>query len=77
MTIFKEVADIQTADMLHLPVPEAKYETVVVEPGDLQKEMAEELSERAAAVHNREVDPQTDNMLKITTDGRKIGLTNA
>jgi N12 class adenine-specific DNA methylase/adenine-specific DNA methylase len=74
MCTFKEVADIQTADMLNLPVPEAKYETVVVEPSDLQKDMVEELSERAAAVHNRMVDPQTDNMLKITTDGRKIGL---
>jgi N12 class adenine-specific DNA methylase len=74
MTVFKEVADIQTADMLKLPVPEAKYETIVVEPSELQKDMVEELSERAAAVHNRKVDPQTDNMLKITTDGRKIGL---
>jgi hypothetical protein len=74
MTVFKEVADIQTADMLLLPVPEAKYETVIVEPSELQKDMVEELSERAAAVHNRMVDPQTDNMLKITTDGRKIGL---
>jgi len=65
MTVFKEVADIQTADMLNLPVPEAKYETVVVEPSELQKDMVEELSERAAAVHNRQVDPQTDNMLKV------------
>ena len=72
--MFKEIADIQTADMLNLPVPEAKYETVIVEPSDLQKDMVQELSERAAAVHNREVDPSTDNMLKITTDGRKIGL---
>jgi N12 class adenine-specific DNA methylase/adenine-specific DNA methylase len=74
MAIFKDAADIQTADMLGLPVPEAKFENVIVEPSDLQKEMVEELSERAAAVHNRRVDPQTDNMLKITTDGRKIGL---
>jgi hypothetical protein len=74
MTMFKDVADIQTADMLNLPVPEAKYETVIVEPSDLQKEMVQELSERAAAVHNREVDATVDNMLKITTDGRKIGL---
>jgi N12 class adenine-specific DNA methylase len=74
MCLFKQVADIQTADMLNLPVPEAKYETVIVEPSDLQKEMVQELSERAAAVHNREVEPQQDNMLKITTDGRKIGL---
>jgi ATP-dependent helicase YprA (DUF1998 family) len=74
MAIFKDVADIQTADMLNLPVPDAKFENIIVEPSDLQKEMVEELSERAAAVHRREVDPQTDNMLKITTDGRKIGL---
>jgi hypothetical protein len=74
MTMFKDVADIQTAEMLNLPVPEAKYETVIVEPSDLQKEMVAELSERAAAVHNREVDATVDNMLKITTDGRKIGL---
>ncbi|GHU87360.1 hypothetical protein FACS1894202_01510 [Clostridia bacterium] len=74
MSLFKDVADIQTADMLNLPVPEAKFETVVVEPSELQKEMVQELSERAAAVHNREVDATVDNMLKITTDGRKIGL---
>jgi N12 class adenine-specific DNA methylase len=74
MCMFKDVADIQTADMLDLPVPQAKFETVVVEPSELQKEMVQELSERAAAVHNREVDSSVDNMLKITTDGRKIGL---
>lgn len=74
MAMFKDVADIQTADMLNLPVPNAHYETVIVEPSDLQKEMVEELSERAAAVHRREVEPWKDNMLKITTDGRKIGL---
>jgi hypothetical protein len=74
MSIFKDVADIQTADMLNLPVPEAKFENIIVEPSGLQKEMVEELSERAAAVHSRRVDPQCDNMLKITTDGRKIGL---
>jgi hypothetical protein len=74
MTMFKDVADIQTADMLNLPVPEAHYETVIVEPSELQKEMVQELSERAAAVHNRKVDATVDNMLKITTDGRKIGL---
>jgi hypothetical protein len=72
--MFKNVADIQTADMLNLPVPTAHYETVIVEPSDLQKEMVEELSERASAVHNREVEATVDNMLKITTDGRKIGL---
>jgi hypothetical protein len=74
MAVFKDVADIQTADMLKLPVPEAKFENIIVEPSDLQKEMVEELSERAAAVHNRMVDPHIDNMLRITTDGRKIGL---
>jgi hypothetical protein len=74
MAMFRDVADIQTADMLNLPVPEAKYENIIVEPSDLQKEMVQELSERAAAVHARLVDPRQDNMLKITTDGRKIGL---
>jgi len=74
MSMFRDVADIQTADMLNLPVPEAKFETVVVEPSELQKGMVQELSERAAAVQARRVDPSKDNMLKITTDGRKIGL---
>jgi N12 class adenine-specific DNA methylase len=74
MSMFRDVADIQTADMLGLPVPEANYENVIVEPSELQKEMVEELSERAAKVHNRVVDAHIDNMLKITTDGRKIGL---
>ena len=74
MQMFRCVADIQTADMLNLPVPEAKFETVLVEPSELQKEMVQELSERAAAVQRREVSPEVDNMLKITTDGRKIGL---
>lgn len=74
MTMFRDVADIQTADMLKLPVPEVKYENVIVEPSDIQKEMVEELSERAAKVHAKEVDATEDNMLKITTDGRKIGL---
>ena len=74
MTIFRDVADIKTADMLNLPVPTARYETVIVEPSELQKEMVNELSERAADVHNRKVDATVDNMLKITTDGRKIGL---
>jgi hypothetical protein len=72
--MFKEVADIQTADMLKLPVPEAKYENIIVEPSELQKEMVQELSERAAKVHAQLVDARVDNMLKITTDGRKIGL---
>jgi N12 class adenine-specific DNA methylase len=74
MTMFRDVADIQTADMLKLPVPEVKYENVIVEPSETQKEMVEELSERAARVHAKEVDATEDNMLKITTDGRKIGL---
>ncbi|MGN0322651.1 MAG: SNF2-related protein, partial [Oliverpabstia sp.] len=74
MNMFKEVADIKTADQLDLPVPEAKFETVVVQPSDFQKEMVAELSERAAAVHAGIVDPSEDNMLKITSDGRKIGL---
>ena len=72
--MFKEVADIKTADQLHLPVPEAKFETVVVQPSEIQKEMVADLSERAAAVHSGSVDPSVDNMLKITSDGRKIGL---
>jgi hypothetical protein len=74
MAMFKDVADIKTADMLNLPVPQAHYETVIVEPSDLQKEMVQELSERAAEVHAHRVDASVDNMLKITTDGRKIGL---
>ena len=74
MNMFKEVADIKTSDQLNLPVPEAKFETVVVQPSDFQKDMVAELSERAAAVHAGTVDPSEDNMLKITSDGRKIGL---
>ena len=72
--MFKEVADIKTSDQLNLPVPEAKFETVVVQPSDIQKEMVASLSERAALVHGGTVDPSVDNMLKITSDGRKIGL---
>lgn len=74
MAMFKEVADIQTADMLNLPVPEAHYETIVAKPTEIQKEMVKELSNRAERVRNREVDPSTDNMLKITNDGRKLAL---
>lgn len=74
MNMFKEVADIKTSDQLHLPVPEAKFETIVVQPSEHQKAMVEELSERAAAVHSGMVDPTVDNMLKITSDGRKLGL---
>ena len=74
MNMFKEVADIKTSDQLHLPVPEAKFETVVVQPSEHQQAMVAELSERAAAVHSGVVDPSVDNMLKITSDGRKLGL---
>ena len=63
MNIFKEVADIKTADQLHLPVPEAKFETVVVQPSQLQQEMVQRLSDRAAAVHSGKVDASEDNML--------------
>ena len=74
MAMFKEVADIKTRDQLHLPVPEAKFETVVVKPSEIQKEMVQNLSERAAKVHSGTVDASEDNMLCITNDGRKIGL---
>lgn len=74
MNMFKEVADIKTSDQLNLPVPEAKFETVVVQPSEHQKAMVAELSERAAAVHGGAIDPSVDNMLKITSDGRKLGL---
>ncbi len=74
MNLFKEVADIKTSDLLDLPVPEAVYETIVVEPSEYQKEMVQDLSERAAKVHAGMVDPSQDNMLCITNDGRKIGL---
>lgn len=74
MNMFKEVADIKTSDQLHLPVPETKFETVVVQPSEYQKDMVASLSERAADVHACIVDPSVDNMLKITSDGRKLGL---
>ena len=74
MNMFKEVADIKTSDQLHLPVPEATFETVVAKPSELQKEMVQNLSERAARVHSGIVDASEDNMLCITNDGRKIGL---
>ena len=74
MNMFKEVADIKTSDQLNLPVPDAKFETVVVQPSEHQQDMVAELSERAVAVHAGIIDPSEDNMLKITTDGRKIGL---
>ena len=74
MNMFKEAADIKTSDQLHLPVPEAKFETVVVKPSEIQQDMVKSLSERATEVHSGAVDPSVDNMLKITSDGRKIGL---
>ena len=74
MAIFKEVADIQTADMLGLPVPKANYKTVVCKPSEMQKEMVSSLAERADAVRSSAVDPSVDNMLLITNDGRKLAL---
>ena len=74
MTMFKEVADIKTSDQLHLPVPEAKFETVLVKPSEIQKEMVQSLSERAAKINAGMVDASEDNMLCVTNDGRKIGL---
>ena len=72
--MFKIAADIKTADQLHLPRPEAVYHTEVSQPTAIQKEMVQMLSERAAKVHSGTVDPSNDNMLKITSDGRKLGL---
>ena len=74
MSMFKEVADIKTADQLNLPTPTPHYETVVVQPTEVQKAMVQSLSERAGKVHSGSVDPRVDNMLKITSDGRKLGL---
>ena len=74
MNLFKEVADIKTADQLHLPVPEVEYHNVVAKPTEVQKGLVQELSERVAAIHSGSVDPSTDNMLKVTSDGRKLGL---
>lgn len=74
MNMFKEIADIKTADMLKLPVPEAKFTTVVVKPSEHQKNMVKSLSERAELVRNNAVSPSKDNMLKITNDGRKLAL---
>ena len=73
MQMFKEIADIKTADQLNLPVPEVEYHTVVSKPTEHQKEMVKELSKRAERVHNG-IDPHIDNMLRITSDGRKLGL---
>ena len=74
MNLFKEVADIKTADQLHLPTPEVEYHNVVAQPTEQQQEMVKALSERASLVHSGSVDPSQDNMLKITSDGRKLGL---
>ena len=74
MSMFKEVADIKTSDQLHLPVSDAKFETVVVKPSETQKAMVQELSRRAAEIHSGNVDASVDNMLCVTNDGRKIGL---
>ena len=72
--MFKEVADIQTADMLNLPTPEANYEVIKTEPSEEQKEILKSLSKRADDVRNRVVEPDEDNMLKITNDGKKLAL---
>ena len=74
MAMFKEVADIQTADMLNLPVPKAIYHTISLKPSELQRQMVAALAERAEKVRNREVDSSVDNMLLITNDGRKLAL---
>ena len=74
MNLFKEVADIKTADQLNLPTPEVEYHNIVAQPTEHQKEMVKALSERASEVHRGSVDPSVDNMLKITSDGRKLGL---
>lgn len=74
MSVFQEVADIQTADMLKLPVPQAEYENIVLPASEQQKEILQSLAERAELVRNGAVDPSEDNMLKITTDGRKLAL---
>ncbi len=74
MNLFKEAADIKTADQLHLPTPVPVYHNVVAQPTDIQMAMVQQLSERATKVHAGSVDPSVDNMLKITSDGRKLGL---
>ena len=74
MNLFKEVADIKTADQLNLPTPEVEYHNIVAQPTEHQQEMVKALSERASLVHSGTVDPSKDNMLKITSDGRKLGL---
>lgn len=74
MSVFKEVADIRTADMLKLPVPKANYHNVVIKPSAFQKQYIESLADRAEAIHNRLVEPYQDNMLKVTNEGRKLAL---
>jgi len=74
MNLFKEIADIKTADQLHLPTPQVEYHNIVAQPTEIQKEMVQALSERASKVHSGSVNPKADNMLKITSDGRKLGL---
>ena len=74
MSLFKEIADIQTADTLNLPVPKAKFETIVVKPSEIQEEMVKSLGERAEEIRKRNVTPKEDNMLKITNEGRKLAL---
>ena len=74
MSVFKNVADIQTADMLKLPVPEAHYHNIALKPSEYQKEMVASLAERAEKVRNGKVDSSVDNMLLITNDGRKLAL---
>ncbi|WP_044981468.1 hypothetical protein, partial [Streptococcus suis] len=74
MSLVKEMADIKTADQLNLPTPQAHYETILTKPTGHQKEILKSLSERADKVRNRKVEPQEDNMLRITNDGKKIAL---
>ena len=74
MSMFKEIADIQTAETLNLPVPKANFYNVAVKPSDIQKEMVEGLGKRADAIRKKQVDSKTDNMLKITNEGRKLAL---
>ena len=74
MSLFKETADIKTADQLSLPVPEAKYETVVLKASEVQRDIVASLADRAEAVRSGTVDPSEDNMLRITNDGRKLAL---
>lgn len=74
MATFKEMADVQTADMLHLPVPKANFHTVALQPSEIQKDLVQSLADRATAIHNKQVKPNEDNMLLVTNDGRKLAL---